>query len=140
MCVCVCVCVRALAYASTWESRVSLLCVCLLEGAILRIPLYQEFLHVGGLFVLCDAAGRASLRYFADARVVAVGVAAPEGFPSDFRFSFKGRFPLFRPPLSGGGEVEYEFRRVFRRSRLGGRWGPGKGAMNGALAGGPLKG
>ena len=66
----------------------SLLCLCLLEGAILRIPLYQEFLHVGGLFVLCDAAGRASLQDRADACVVAVGVAAPEGLPGDGRFAF----------------------------------------------------
>ena len=66
----------------------SLLCLCLLEGAVLRIPLYQEFVHVGGLFVLCDAAGRASLLEPVDTRVVAVGVAAPEGFPGDGRFAF----------------------------------------------------
>ena len=66
----------------------SLLCLCLLEGAILRIPLYREFLHVGGLFVLCDAVGRASLQNLDDASVVAVGVAAPEGLLGDGRFAF----------------------------------------------------
>ena len=117
----------------------SLLCLCLLEGAVFRLPTDQEFLHVGGLFILCNAAGRASLQNRADARVVAVGVAAPEGLPGDGRFALEGRFPLFRSSLSGCREVEYKFRGVFRWSRLCGRWGPCKGALDGVLAGGPLK-
>jgi hypothetical protein len=121
------------------DEALRLLCFRLLEGAFFRIPTDQEFLHVGGLFILCNAAGRASLQNLDDASVVAVGVAAPEGFPGDGRFPFKGRFPLFRPPLSGCGEVAYDFRLVFRRSCLGGGWGPGKGALDGVLAGGPLQ-
>ncbi len=74
----------------------SLLCFRLLEGAILRIPLYQEFLHVGGLFVLYDAAGRASLQDPVDTRVVAVGVAAPEGFLGDGRLHLVQMVPLLR--------------------------------------------
>ena len=75
--------------------------------------------------VLFDAARGASFEDEADARVIAVGVTAPQGFSGGECFTFEVVLSFVRPPPSGRREVECDFVCLCFMRLRGIPWGEG---------------